>query len=51
MTEFKEDSNDCEETVGNNIISAFTVPETPGDNILPFVRKFEWHIITSHIEI
>ena len=41
MTEFKEDSNDCEETVGNNIISAFTMPETPGDNILPFVRKFE----------
>ena len=48
MTEFKEDSNDCEETVGNNIISAFTVPETPGDNILPFVRKFELHKYITH---
>ena len=48
MTEFKEDSNDCEETVGNNIISAFTMPETPGDNILPFVRKFELHKYITH---
>ena len=43
MTEFKEGSNYCEETVGNYIISAFTMPETPGDNILSFVRKFELH--------
>ena len=48
MTEFKEGSNDWEETVGNNIISAFTMPETPGDNILPFVRKFELHKYITH---
>ena len=46
MTEFKERSNYCEEAVGNHIISAFTMPETPGDNILSFVRKFELHIIS-----
>ena len=48
MTEFKEDSIDCEETVGNNMISAFTMPETHGDNILSFVRKFELHNYITH---
>ena len=43
MTEFKERSNYCEEAVGNYIISAFTMPKTPGDNILSFVRKFQLH--------
>ena len=37
MTEFKERSNYCEEAVGNYIRSAFTMPETPGDNIFCFV--------------
>ena len=50
MTEFKEDSNDCEETVGNNIISAFTMPETP---VTIFCLLYESLscINTSHIEI
>ena len=48
MTEYKERSNYCEEAVGNHIISAFTMPETPGDNILYESLSC---IISSHIEI
>ena len=48
MTEYKEATNYWEEAVGNYYISAFTMPETPGDNILSFVQKFELHSDITH---